>query len=436
MARFRAPHLGPRARKALRIVGFIALGLVTFIFALQWTFPFHRVKDKIVEVLSAKYEVEIGEVERGLIPGRMYLKAFTLRTRPKNPEDIATTFYVERLEVDVGLFALMRGVASIDIDAKIGAGHITGNISLSKGETQIHLDGDNLPSERLPMREGIGLPMSGKVDFKFDLDLPNQKLKSGRAGPNWQKAEGGATLECRSGCTFGDGKTKLKPKLKNNRNQAFAADGIEFGKVNITSLLAKIEIAKGQLTVKRFESKSDDGELHVQFAMTLAQDINDSMATGCLRFTGSQALLKREAKTFAAISTTGAPLGPDNLYHIKLDGKVKEMKRLGQICGPGLPSTDDAPGKPSRPNLTIQPESEVRPPPGENGIQTPTFNPPPPVAIDAGADAAVTVPTPGPEGEGSGHTGSAGSASPPPPGVPAAGEPPPQPVTPPGEGGR
>ena len=425
----RMPNFGPRTRKVLRALGFVLLFFVTFVFALQWTFPFDRVRDKVVEVLSAKYEVEINGVERGLIPGRVYFKAVTLRTRTTKADDVPTTFYIERLQVDVGLFALIGGKASVDIDAKIGPGHITGNIGLSKSATEIHLDGEGLPSGMLPMKEAIGLPMSGKVDFSFDLDLPNQKLKTGRAGPNWQKAVGGATFECASGCTFGDGKTKLKPKLKNNRNQAFAEGGIEFGKLNIQTLAAKIDISKGHLTVKKFDTKSEDGELHVDFDMTLAQAIDDSTVTGCLRFTGSQALLKRDARTHAAISTTGAPLGPDNLYHIRLDGKVKEMKRLGQVCGAGAAGGGDK-SDTSRPNLTIQPQE---PPPAD--AAAPTFTPPP-----MQPDAAVAVPVPGPGsehpnvGSGSAGSGSAGSATP--PGTPGEQPaPPPAPPVPPGESG-
>lgn len=412
----RLPHLGPRARKILRVVGFVVLFLVTFVFALQWTFPFDRVRDKVIEVLSTKYETDIGDVERGLIPGRVYFKAVTLRTRPSKADEVPTTFYIERLKVDVGLFALIGGKASVDIDAKIGPGNIEGNIALSKGHTSIHLDGNGLPSAMLPMKEAVGLPMSGKVNFSFDLELPNTKLKTGKTGPNWTKAVGAAMFECPQGCTFGDGKTKLKPKLKNNRNAAFAEGGIEFGKLNVQTFIAKVDISKGHLKVTRLDTKSEDGELHVDFDMTLAQNIDESTVTGCLRFTGSQALLKRDARTHAAISTTGAPLGPDNLYHIKLDGKVKEMKRLGQVCGAAAASGGADDGKPSRPTITVQPDAPISPDAG-----TPTFTPPPAPEAPP-ADAAVTVPVPGP-----GSENLTGSATPPPPGVPAAGEPPPPP---------
>jgi type II secretion system protein N len=406
----RLPNLGPRTRKVVRIFGFIVLFLVTFVFALQWTFPFHRVRDKIVEVLSAKYEVTIPEddgIERGLIPGRVYFNKVTLRTRPAKADDVPTTFFIHRLKVDVGLFALIGGKASVDIDAEIAGGHITGNIGLSKSMTSIHVDGKSLPSASLPMREAIGLPMSGKVNFAFNLDLPNDKLKNGRAGPNWEKATGNATFECPTGCTFGDGKTKLKPKLKNSRNQAFAEGGIEFGKLNVTTLIAKIDIARGTLKVTKFDTKSDDGKLFIDFSMKLERDIGDSIVEGCLRFDGSTELLKRDPRTHAAISTTGAPKAADGLFHIKLEGKVKEMRRLGKECtGSGGESKDVPSRDTSRPSITIQPEH----PPADAAAPQFTPPPPPPPADAAeAADAAVTVPVPHPEGE---HpAGSAGSAA-------------------------
>ena len=68
------------------------------------------------------------------------------------------------------------------------------------------------------------------------------------------------------------------------------------------------------------------------------------MVAGCLRFKGSEVLQKREPKTFAAISTTGAQLGPDGLFHIRLTESFKDMKRLAQKCGPSTKGNMDDPG--------------------------------------------------------------------------------------------
>ena len=403
---FQLPQLGRKTRLVLRIFGFFLLAIVTFVIALQLTFPYGRVKDKIVEALSTKYDVTIGGVERGLMPGRVYFTAVSLRTRPATASETASTLYIERLEVDLGILALIKGAASVRIDAKIATGHLKGTIAISKSGTSIDMEGVDLPAGNLPMKEALGLPMSGKLEIAVQLDLPNETNKAGRSAPDWSKASGEINFECPTGCTFGDGKTKLKPKLKNARSQAFAGDGIDFGKINVDTMLARVTIKDSQLELEKFDAKSQDGELHIDYQMTLAPEFGESMVMGCLRFKGSETLSKREPKTFAALTTTGASIGPDGLFHIKLDGKFKEMKRLAQFCGPSVKSAnmdDPGAGGNSRPNLTVQPADDSL-----RGRTTnpPPFNPPPPPPP---ADAAVVPPTPmPPNGE---ATGSAGSST-------------------------
>lgn len=391
-------QVGPRTRRLLRYLGFAALALVTFVLALQLTFPYDRVRDKLVEALASKYEVTIASVERGLMPGRVYFKAVSLRTRPDSADEVPVPFFIEQLQVDLGLLALLGGTASIDLDAKIGPGRLAGNVSLSKRQTSVDLEGSGLPSAMLPMRALIGLPMSGKVGFAVALELPQSKGKTGRTEVNWQKAEGAIRFDCPSGCTFGDGKTKLKPKLKNARSQAFAADGVDFGKINVDSLAARVTIDDGKLEVTKFETKSQDGELHVDFSATLAPSFNESMVAGCLRFKGSEGLLQREPRTHAALSTTGANLGPDNLFHIRLSGSFANMKRLAQTCGPEVKSAamdDFGGGAAARPNLTVQPAD----PSLTGGSATPPPPPPAPTPAPTPADAAPPATAPTPPGE-------------------------------------
>jgi type II secretion system protein N len=366
--------LGPRSRKILRYAGFALLALVTFVFAFQAVFPFQRVKDRIIDALSDKYDVSIASIERGFIPGRMYIHAITVRTRPTKSDEVASTLYVEQLEVDLGILALLRGAVSVKLDAKIGVGRIHGTVALSKTNTSVDLDGSDLPSGSLPMREVIGLPMTGKLRFAVELELPNEKAKTGnKVGPNWAKAAGFLEVACPSACVVGDGKTKLKPKLKNQRQQAMAEGGIDFGKVNIDSLVARLEIKNGKADITRFDAKSGDGSAKLELDVALNQDINSSLVSGCLRFNGTDALLKREPKTFSAISLTGAPLGPDNMYHIKLDGPIKDLKKLPLVCGPAANTAMDNPGgAPARPSLS--PTSE---PAHVPNIPPPTSAPPP-----------------------------------------------------------
>jgi type II secretion system protein N len=423
---FRVPQLGPRTRRILRYAGLVFFALLTFVFALQMTFPYNRVKDKIVEGLSDKYEVTIGGVERGLVPGRVYFKAVTLRTRQTKPEEIVTTFFVKEIEIDAGILPLIGGTISVDIDAKIGVGTLSGNVKLAKfgrGNIAFDFKGENLPADSLPMRGVLGLPMTGKIEFSVAMKLPVETPKSGKPAINWKNVTGGLSLGCPHGCTFGDGKTKLKPLLKNTRNQVMVGEGIDFGKVNLDSLLAKASFKDHKLTVDKFDARSKDGELKVDFMMTLEKNFDEGMVTGCLRFKGSEDLAKREPRTAAAITTTGAELRSDGLFHIRLTDRFKDMKRLNQECGPGVSSItngEDFRHKPERPGLTVQPDEVAKPgsaatvpAPAPQQIETPgglhdantapmPTPPPPPAAATDG------VPPPNPNG---------GSGAPPPEGA-------------------
>jgi type II secretion system protein N len=326
--------------------------------------------------------------------------------QPKRIEEIPTPFYIDTLEIDIHLLPMIKGTAAIDFDAAVGPAskrsHVTGSVEVSKTNFEIHVEGEDVWAEGLPMKEALGLPMSGKVDFAVALSLPSVENKTGKTASDWSKAEGEATFNCNSGCVVGDGQTKLKPKLKNARTAAFAGDGIDFGKVTIDSLQAKLEIKNGKMDITRFDTKSQDGEIHVDFSATLQPNLDDSPVTGCLRFKGSEALLKKEPHTFAAIQTTGAPLGPDGLYHIRLTEKFKEIRRLGQVCGAAANTSNDD----VRPNLTVHPDEPklphptVTPPPTTPNPPPTTPNPPPP------AQGSATG-----SGSGSGSAGSGDAAS-------------------------
>jgi type II secretion system protein N len=418
--------LSPRMRRASRYAGIVLIGLITFVFALQLSLPIERARDKFIETMSPSYDVTIGGAERGIIPGRFYFTAVQLRSRPSKPDEPVSMFYIEKLKVDVGLFAALRGNLSVDFAAQIGAGELAGNVTLpgfGKKGVALHIKGRDLPGTDLPLRGLIGLPMTGKLELDADLDLQNEN-RGGKQAINWQKAEGSFEFSCPNGCTFGDGKTKLKPLLKNRSNQVMVGEGIDFGKVEIDTLVAKAEFKDGSFTVTKFDTSSHDGELHVDYTMKLEPDIMESMVTGCLRFKGSDSLLKREPKTFAAIQTTGAELRGDGLFHITLADKLRDMKRLNQECGPNLQHAQEAPHAVVRPNITVMPDEPKAAPVAPAPPPPPVAAPPaPPVQGSAGSaePAPIGAPnegmiTPGAAAQPQGSAGGAAHAGEPPPG--------------------
>ncbi len=374
-------------RRMARLGAYIVLALVTFLFALQATAPYDRALKKGIEAMSSSFDITYeAPVERGWVPGRIYINNLQIRTRPTKPGETPLLFTFNRVKLDVGLLALISKNVSINIDAEIATGELSGNVTLRhfmRDGVSMKLDGEGIPGGSLPLRSAIGLPMSGKVDVSATIDLP---FENGRPAINWRKLDADIDVGCPSGCTIGDGKAKLKPIIKNTRTQAMVGDGIDFGTIKIDSLAAKLEIKDGKLDLSKFEAKSNDGEVHVDLAMTLAQVFGESTVNGCLRFKGSEALGKREPKTLAALQASGAEIRSDGLFHIKLAGTWRDMKRLDQQCSAGSAPTVAPVLHHAPPRLAPAPMPPPPPPPAMTGEEhppieraiQPTAPPPPP----------------------------------------------------------
>jgi type II secretion system protein N len=441
-------RLGRRGTIILRYVGIVVLALVVFAFALQATFPYERVKDRAIEALSGSYDVTIGSVDRGIIPGNVTFNDVTLRSRTKDPAEVPMVVVVKQIDVKMGLLALFGLNISTNLDLKIGNeksgyGHIKGNLTwpkFGKAGIAIALEGSDLPAGSLPMQAGLGLPMRGKVEFQVDLDLPVSKNKMGRTSTDWTKAEGTLDLSC-TGCTLGDGKAKLKPLLKNRSSQVMVGDGIEIGEITISALEAHAMFTPavgdpdahsssykpGKFELTKFDLKSPDGELHVDYLMTMATTIDESIVSGCLRFKPNESLLKNEQgkKTYGAMSTTGAELRSDGLFHIKLSDRFKDMKRFNAECGKNAPASKIGNGEDFTPHPMGRPTIQPTPPDihtGSAALPLPSPQPEPtPLPPPAGSATPMMPASPAgsagsaipPEGAAAGAGGSGSSVEPP-----------------------
>ena len=133
-------NLSPRGKKIAKWVGYPVLAIVSFVLALQLTFPYDRVKQRIVDGLAAKYDVQIGSVGRGIMPGTVIFEKVVLTPRPKKADDPPQPPLVfDKVRAHLGLFALLGGKASVDYDVRIGQGSLNGNVTASKTRTSVTL---------------------------------------------------------------------------------------------------------------------------------------------------------------------------------------------------------------------------------------------------------------------------------------------------------
>lgn len=347
------PPIGPRGQKALKIAGYVLAGLISFVYALHLTFPYHRLKDKGVEWLSKSYDVQVGGVERGWMPGDFSLTKVQLRTRPSKPGEVPKLILIDRLDIDVAVLSVVFGSVDVELDAKIGPGRITGELELDKSSVQASLHSRNLPLSDVPGLDSIiGMPMGGRGNVNARIHLP---------GNDWRRASARLTIDCPM-CTVGGEGAFFKPRNTTSRTAAFAGEGVAVPELTITSLRADWSIEKGKIKTNKFEFLSPHLAVQLDFEADVAKSITDSkIDSGCLRYRGTDELKKLDEKFYNALELTGGPLGGDDLRHLKLVGTLGKFKALGKECGAGAGEGEDAVGADTgrprpRPNLDAVPE--------------------------------------------------------------------------------
>ncbi|MEZ4401706.1 MAG: type II secretion system protein GspN [Kofleriaceae bacterium] len=360
--------MSPRIRGALRIVGYVALALVTFVFALHLTFPYERVRDRALEALSSKYDVTVGGVERSLIPGRFALTSVTLRSRPSVVGQPFTTMYFKKVGIDLKFMPLLAGKVAIGLDIATGTGTIAGQIAQNKTETSLEFKLTKVPLTMIPgVSDAVGLPMGGNADGKLKFKLVRN---------DWSKANGVFELSCAVGCTVGDGQAKIYPKSKRPGDEAWVKDGTPVPMLNIQRFTLAIDVVKGEAKTRSFTLISPDGEADVAVDIKLKKVITDSDITGCIKYKCSKELYDREPN-FRVTCDFGSPaIDADGMHHIKLLGKLSNVRRIGVLCDTG--SGGSAPSPSVRPQLDAVPEPirPVTPPP----VEPPAPVEPPPQA--------------------------------------------------------
>ena len=393
-------HLTTRQLKILKWVGYPLLALVTFVFTLAYTFPYDRLKDKIIEGLSEKYDVSIMSVESSLMPGTFVIETMVLRTRPATPEEKPVIVLIDEIVVDVGVMsAILWSVdfanINVEVEARVAGGTLGLEIEHEKGTNTISLAAQTkmLPIASLPgVQEAVGLPMTGGLSANIDVTLPRGK---------WSDADGSVKFSC-IGCTVGDGVAKMKmkppPGAKNNsrarRRNLFAGDGLTVPKLNLGAVLGEIEIKKGKGDITTFAAKSKDGFLNMEGEIDFKDPFKESLFPGCMKFGFSEELKAREPK-FMGIEAGLPPKAKqaDGSYAIPTKGKLVELRfDVRRQCGQKGSSSSSV--KRERPTITTKDKDDKKvEPPKVPSIPTKIDVEPDDVDEDAKDDSTESGPT-------------------------------------------
>ena len=207
----------PRARRILKIVGFAAFYLFALIVFAYVTFPYERLRDRIVQEFNARQtgpdamRLEIDDLDAywlsgveaegiRLIPSVKPQPAGALESGEAQAPVKPRVMNVDSARVRVGLLGLLFGSTRLNFGADAFGGNISGSTLDSDGTRSLDVEIEDVSLADAPiLADVVGLPMTGTMNGELELRLPEGKLA---------KAEGIVKLKV-DGLGVGDGKAKI-----------------------------------------------------------------------------------------------------------------------------------------------------------------------------------------------------------------------------------
>ena len=419
------------ARRAWRYGAYPAFGLAAFAASLYVTFPYDRLRDRLVHSLQSgrEMEVSIGAVEPGW-GGGLVLRDVAVRPVADDPDQAGAPLKIREAEVSFGLLAALFGSLEAEFSAELLRGELEGEIDRDAEGTHVRLSTDGLTLDDFPwIPSAIGLPLLGKMRAQIDLTLPKD---------SFAQASGSIDLDCR-GCALGDGKAKFKLAGAGG----FLADGLTLPKLRIGDWKGRMMVEKGTAKIEGFESKSPDGETGLEGEVGLRDPIAQSQMRAYFRFRLADQLKVADPKLDLlerGLSASGRRT--DGFYGVRISGRLGAMRFLPSRYSPTGTTRERGTARPSsrRPAAAKpfaspahreeeEPAEEEAPPShsgarGKVGAGRPASPPvPPPAPPPVPPSPAIPTPPPAPP--------PSEPAPPPAPPAPPEATPPAEPAPPP-----
>jgi type II secretion system protein N len=380
-------------------VGFAAFGLIAYLVALMFCFPYERARDiTIAMAAKAGYDLDIAEVGASF-PFGIAFGDIRVRSRAVTPGVKPAQARFESARVALLPMVLSHWQA-FDV-ALVGLGGqvaVAGRWEKKNGPFHYELRARGVNMAQLPgAREAFNLPLGGTLDLTAELDSSTGRFADAR---------GAITVKCAS-CVVGDGKTPIKIAGGN----AFLAAGLTLPRVRLGDFGGHAVIEKGSAKLQGVQGKSPDAEVTVEGEIALRDPVVYSTLNLYLRFKLGDALLK-SSPAIGSVLQMAAASGhrPDGFYGLRLGGTFMGPSAVFSATSPLATTGLGAGHPPGRPSVMPVMAPPPSPPAPEPAAEPPPPPPPPP-------PAPVDIPPPPPP--------------PPPPPAPPEPPPPPAPATPP-----
>lgn len=314
----------PRFLWLARAAGFVAFFLVTFVAFAAWTFPYERVRARIVGSFNAQQkpgstqqELQIEELGGYFMTG-VEAKGVKLLSASSEPGKPPVEIGIDEVRARLQLLPLLLLHKTVNFDADMLGGSIDGQVSEVGKDRTIDLEFDGIDIGQVgQVKQAIGLPLQGQLYGTIKLELPGGKASKGN---------GTIALELRE-LTLGDSKAKLKIP-------GMGGEGLTIQRLAVGTLIVEGEAKDGQLKLTKLSSNGPDLTIEGEGKVVLRELANESLVDVTLKLDVSEAYKKKSpANESLFMLLDMAPEGkaakrPEGGYGIRLSGPLARLKPL------------------------------------------------------------------------------------------------------------
>jgi type II secretion system protein N len=371
----------PRVQRAARMFGYPLFGFFVALITFTSALPNDKIRDRLETMLSADpsstqpmglgIDVKAGDLSLSLLRRGIVAENVVLRTRPRFSTEKPTRYVIDKVKVNVGLLGALFQRPTYEFAAEAFGGTVEGSVRVAAADVRYRVEADSVDLGAVQgLQTALGVPLTGKVSGKGDLDAPGRLLST---------ANGTLDISI-DDASLGDGKAKLVIPRDPFLSQGVTLPRLRLGKVTLSA-----NIEKGKAQIDTLRAHSADVDITLEGYVELRDPITSSQLHLFLRFKVSDAALKREPTLELLVSSLGAQgKRPDGFIGAQLTGILGAPTfQAAKTPPPGVTSREEgggaAPPPATPPTVTVAPATPTA---------IPAVVPTPPAVAAAAAGAA------------------------------------------------
>jgi type II secretion system protein N len=302
------------AKKWAPRVAFPFFYVVCFFVFVSWTFPFDKLKERMVVTFNAQQratngtqELQIDELSSWWVTG-VKAKGIHIMTTPTEPDKQPGDLKIDEARVRISLLGLLIGNKDVSFKLDAFNGKVDGSYDDKGKEKSVEVNFEQVDLGQIdPLTELLGLPIEGKLDGSIKLSMPEGKASKG---------SGAVKLEAQD-VAVGDGKSKIKGTLALPR-------------LNVGTLSFEAEAKEGILKITKLGAGGKDIELSGDGRVQMRELATDSGLDVNLKFKINDGYRNKSDVTKSLFGAPGS--NAPALFELA-DPKVKQSKRPDGFYG-------------------------------------------------------------------------------------------------------